>query len=63
MVEVSISAGRTPAQIRQLIHALHAAVEHTVNARPEHIRIIVREVPREHWATGNVTLAESDAGV
>jgi 4-oxalocrotonate tautomerase len=61
MVEVSISAGRTPEQIRNLIHELHAAVERTVAARSEHIRIIVREIPRDHWATGDVTLAESDA--
>jgi len=61
LVEVSVSAGRTPEQIRALIHELHAAVERTVNARPEHIRVIVREVPRAHWATGDLTLAEMDA--
>jgi len=61
LVEVSVSAGRTPEQIRALIHELHAAVERTVNAKPEHIRVIVREVPRAHWATGDLTLAEMDA--
>lgn len=61
LVEVSLSTGRTPQQIRALIHELHAAVERTVNAKPEHIRVIVREVPRAHWATGDVTLTEMDA--
>jgi len=61
LVEVSVSAGRTPEQIRALIHELHAAVERTVNAKPEHIRVIVREIPRAHWATGDLTLAEMDA--
>jgi len=61
LVEVSVSAGRTSEQIRALIHELHAAVERTVNAKPEHIRVIVREIPRAHWATGDLTLAEMDA--
>lgn len=61
LVEVSVSAGRTPEQIRALIHELHAAVARTVNAKPEHIRVIVREIPRAHWATGDLTLAEMDA--
>ncbi|WP_125612414.1 tautomerase family protein [Specibacter cremeus] len=61
LIEVSVSAGRTPEQIRAMIHELHAAVERTVNAKPEHIRVIVREIPRAHWATGDLTLAEMDA--
>ena len=39
-----------------MIHEVHEAVLRTVNTRPEHIRVIVREVPRTHWATGDVTL-------
>jgi 4-oxalocrotonate tautomerase len=34
----------------------------TVDTRSEHIRVIVREVPRTHWATGDLTLCEMDAG-
>ena len=33
----------------------------TADARPDHVRVVVREVPRAHWATGDVTLAEMDA--
>ncbi|NVM98224.1 tautomerase family protein [Arthrobacter sp. SDTb3-6] len=61
LIEVTLSAGRTAAQVRSMIHEVHAAVERTTAARPEHIRIIVREVPRDHWATGDVTLTELDA--
>ena len=61
-IDVTISAGRTPAQIRALIHEVHDAVVRTVNAQPEHVRVVVREIPRAHWATGDVTLAEWDAG-
>ncbi len=62
LVEVTLAQGRTPEQVRAMIHAVHDAVLTTVNTRPEHIRVIVREVPRQHWATGDVTLTEMDAG-
>ena len=60
-IDVTLSAGRTPDQIRALIHEVHEAVVRTVNARPEHVRVVVREVPRAHWSTGDVTLTEMDA--
>jgi 4-oxalocrotonate tautomerase len=61
LVEVTIAEGRTPTQIRTMMQEVHAALLRTVNTRPEHIRVVVREVKRAHWATGDVTLAESDA--
>jgi 4-oxalocrotonate tautomerase len=60
-IDITVSAGRTPVQIRNLIHEVHEAVVRTANARPEHVRVVVHEVPRAHWATGDVTLAEMDA--
>ena len=61
LVEVTLSAGRTSEQVRSMIHEVHEAVTRTVSARSEHIRVIVREVPRDHWATGDITLSEMDA--
>jgi 4-oxalocrotonate tautomerase len=61
LVEVTIAEGRTAEQVRNLMRELHRAVLGTVDTRPEHIRVIVREVPRSHWATGDVTLTEMDA--
>ncbi len=61
LIEVTLGAGRSPDQIRAMIHEVHEAVARTVGARSEHIRVIVREVPRDHWATGDVTLSEMDA--
>ncbi len=60
-VAITLAEGRTPAQIRELIHEVHAAVLRTTDTRPEYIRVVVHEVPRTHWATGDVTLAEMDA--
>ncbi|MYU02214.1 MULTISPECIES: tautomerase family protein [unclassified Streptomyces] len=57
-IDITIGQGRTPAQLRDLMTEVHTAVERTVGARPEHIRVAVHEVPRTHWSTGGVTLAE-----
>jgi 4-oxalocrotonate tautomerase len=59
-VEITIGAGRTDQQLRSMIHRVHEALAETVGARPDHIRVVVHEVPRTHWATGDVTLREMD---
>ena len=61
LVEVTLGAGRTPAQVRALIHELHEATVRSVGALPEHVTVIVREIPRAHWAKSDVTLSEMDA--
>lgn len=60
-VDITLTEGRSPSQIRDLMHDVHTAVLRTTNTRPEYIRVIVHEVPRTHWSTGDVTLAEMDA--
>ncbi len=62
-VDITLSQGRSPGQIRDLVHEVHTAVLRTVDTRPEYIRVVVHEVPRTHWATGDVTLAEMDAAL
>jgi len=59
-VEITIGAGRSDQQLRSMIHQVHAALVDTVGTRPEHVRIVVNEVARTHWATGDVTLEEMD---
>jgi 4-oxalocrotonate tautomerase len=60
LIEVTVAEGRSASQIRDMMHEVHNAVLRTVDTRPEHIRVIVREVPRTHWATGDLTLSEMD---
>ncbi|WP_433380871.1 tautomerase family protein [Streptosporangium sp. CA-115845] len=60
LVEVTLTEGREPGAIRALIHEVHAAVERSLGAPAPSIRVIVREVPRTHWAAGDQTLAERD---
>ena len=61
LVEVTLADGRSADQVRAMMREVHEAVLRTVDTKSEHIRVIVREVPRTHWATGDLTLPEMDA--
>ncbi|GAB23274.1 putative 4-oxalocrotonate tautomerase [Gordonia polyisoprenivorans NBRC 16320 = JCM 10675] len=61
LIEVSIAEGRTPDQLRALMHELHAAAVRTVDALPRNVHIIVRQVPRDLWASNDVSIAERDS--
>lgn len=61
LVEVTLVSGRTPEQLRTLMHELHAAVVRAVDAAPESVRVVLREVPATHWSAGDVTIAERRA--
>lgn len=52
---------RTPEMMRRLITALTNAVADTGVAPKDTVRVILREVPAEHFAAGDVTLAERRA--
>ena len=58
IVELTLSAGRTPEQKRAALAALHDAVVSSLGVPDAAVRVILREVPPEHWLTGGVTLAE-----
>jgi 4-oxalocrotonate tautomerase len=62
LVEVTLVEGRSPAQLRSLITALTEAIVSSVDAPRENVRVVLREVPTTHWAAGDVTIAERQAG-
>jgi 4-oxalocrotonate tautomerase len=62
LVEVTMVEGRTPDQIRALIESLTSAVETSVGASREAIRVLIRELPATHWAAGGQTIAEKRGG-
>jgi 4-oxalocrotonate tautomerase len=62
LVEVTLTQGRSDEQLRSLIAELHDAVVRTGVAEAPAVRVIVREVPATHWASGGVTIAERRAG-
>jgi 4-oxalocrotonate tautomerase len=60
LVEISVVAGRPPEKIRDLIGRVHDAVHDSLDVPHASIRVLVREVPAEHWAVGGVTKAEQE---
>lgn len=60
LVEISVGSGRDRDRLRTLISSVHRAVTSSLEVPDESVRVIVREVPPELWAAGDVTLAERD---
>ncbi|MEU5099356.1 2-hydroxymuconate tautomerase [Streptomyces sp. NPDC020996] len=61
LVEVTLTEGRTPEQVRALISEVTAAVVRAVGAPQQSVRVVVREIPRTHFAAGDVTIAERES--
>lgn len=61
IIEVTVSDGREPAQLRALIHELTMAAHRALDAPLSNIRVLLRETPATHFAAGDVTLAERAA--
>jgi len=61
VIEVTLGTGRSPEQLRALITALTEAAMAAIDAPKPSIRVILREVPRTHFAAGDQTLAERDS--
>lgn len=62
IIEVTLAEGRTPAQLRALIHGLTAAAQEALDAPLDAVRVILRETPPGHFAAGDVTLEERRRG-
>lgn len=58
IIEVTLAEGRTPEKLRALIHELTESVVRTEVAKKESVRVILREVPKTHFAAADETLAE-----
>jgi len=61
VIEVTLVQGRTPEQLRALITGLTEATMTAIGAAKPSIRVVLREVPRTHFAAGDETIAERDA--
>jgi 4-oxalocrotonate tautomerase len=53
-----MAEGRSPEQIRELMHALHDAAVNIAKAPPEAVSVIITEVAPDKWATADVTIQE-----
>ncbi|WP_291049675.1 tautomerase family protein [Herbiconiux sp.] len=58
IIEISLAAGRDPQQVRTLLADVHEAVLRSLGEPQLQVRVLVREIPPEHWLSNGVTLAE-----
>ena len=58
IAHILIMQGREPEQKKALIRSVTAAIADSLRARPDSIRVIVQEVPKEHWGIGGVSALE-----
>ncbi|MDO5682776.1 MAG: tautomerase family protein [Propionibacteriaceae bacterium] len=61
VVQVTLTEGRTPEQLRAMISGITSALVDTGVARPEQVRVAIIEIPKTHFAAADVTLAEKAA--
>ncbi len=58
VITVHMLAGRTAAQKSALIGELADATQRTLGVPDEAIRVLLIEMPPEHWGVGKRTMAE-----
>lgn len=54
MIHVEMFAGRTVEQKKALVKALTEAFVSTAGSTPESVQIILKDVPKNEWATAGV---------
>ena len=57
IVRIELLLGRTPAMKEELIVRVTDAVVTTLGVDPEQVRVLLYELPPEHWAVGGQTKA------
>jgi 4-oxalocrotonate tautomerase len=58
IVRIDLLEGRPPERKADLIRRVTAAVVAALDVRPEQVRVLLSEVPPEHWGVGGESMAE-----
>lgn len=61
IVRIDLLAGRAPERKADLIRRVTEAVVAALDVQPEQVRVLLAELPPEHWAIGGETIAERAA--
>ncbi len=59
LIQVLNASPSSTARKRELLAALTATYAEVMGIRPDTIRVVLHEVPRENWSVAGVTLADS----
>lgn len=57
-VQIDLLEGRTTAQLATLMREVTDAGSHSLDIPADRVRILVRDVPRAHWAVAGTSYAE-----
>lgn len=60
IMEVTMLEGRRPEQKRAFTAALTNAAVTTLGVNPDQVRIIIREIPPEHFIVGGISKADRE---
>jgi len=58
IISVTIAEGRSIEQKRSLVRGITSAVTEALGSRPEQVRVMISELPLNHYAVAGVTFAE-----
>lgn len=58
IVRIELLEGRSAAMKRDLIRGVTEAVVAALAVAPGQVRVLLHELPAEHWAVGGETMAE-----
>lgn len=60
LVQIHILEGRTDEMKKRMIYEVTEAIHRSLDAPLEKIRIVVYEIPKNHWAVGGVTMVAGE---
>ena len=60
IVSITMIEGRTPEQKKAMFKAVTDAIVQTLGAPRESVRIMINEIPMEHFVIGGMTREERD---
>jgi 4-oxalocrotonate tautomerase len=61
LIQATMIAGRTQEQKRAFFEKVTAVACETLGVKAEQVRVVINEVPAEHWSIGGVSKADIDA--
>lgn len=60
LIQATILEGRTEEQKAAFFRGVTQVAVETLNVKPEQVRVVINQVPKNHWAIGGVSVAERD---
>lgn len=59
IIEIKMLEGRTDDQKKALVHELTQAACKTIDTKPEKVRVLITEMPNNHYAIGGKLVSDS----